>query len=569
MHSKRPKPRRAGRRQLRVIRSPATELAGLRGAFFAWVDGEQLPIEPAELWEDVVATVDLATARGGLGDLCSWTAEQIAVLADLADDDESASLTALPLLITFLGDTGRWRGTPEDFSAALRAADEFASPISSVLDALAGVEADPEAEDAALRGLPLIAQAEELLRFVGPRRPVTGTGALRRADVVTASGLLGIDLAGRTPRSLWDVPRLADLWETLGNTGLLEVSPSVVTPAPLARAWLSGEDGPSREGRRLVAGGYLLTVLTAPSQAPLLPHPLEALLPVLAMAALSRPMQTVEVLGPQSDPSGRRLVAGFAVLQLRALLNRLTDDGLLDVGETIAAAPGLSAVLAGVMAALLRSEQLADAGAGDVDLPPPDPELAGRAWRLRIELEDARPPVWREVLVDPALPLDELHEIVQAVFPWEEAHLHEFVVTGPRGRTTRMAPPGPDDGWLPAGDPPVDEAGVRLSQVIGPRRGQLRYRYDFGDCWDHRITVVGEEAASPPVPRCTGGSGAAPAEDSGGVYGWGDKVEAARDPRHPEHADVREWLGLEDGETLDPDAFDAAAVEARLRELRP
>jgi hypothetical protein len=110
---------------------------------------------------------------------------------------------------------------------------------------------------------------------------------------------------------------------------------------------------------------------------------------------------------------------------------------------------------------------------------------------------------------------------------------------------------------------------VRLGQLIDPRQGELRYVYDFGDGWEHRITVVGREAADEAaLPQCVAGSGLAPHEDSGGVWEWIDKVQAVRDPRHPEHHDVREWLGLSDGETLDPGAFDLAEVEARLTELR-
>lgn len=37
---------------------------------------------------------------------------------------------------------------------------------------------------------------------------------------------------------------------------------------------------------------------------------------------------------------------------------------------------------------------------------------------------------------------------------------------------------------------------------------------------------------------------------------------------HPEHAGVREWLELAHGETLDPHAFDRAAVSRRLAVLR-
>jgi Plasmid pRiA4b ORF-3-like protein len=126
---------------------------------------------------------------------------------------------------------------------------------------------------------------------------------------------------------------------------------------------------------------------------------------------------------------------------------------------------------------------------------------------------------------------------VQQLFGWEDAHLHEFTAVGPGGRTARFAPPDDEDGWFPRGEQSVDESLVRLSQLVGPRQAKLRYRYDFGDDWDHIITVTGSQPLEgTPLPRCTAGAGAAPHEDSGGVWGWTDKVQAARDPRHPEHS---------------------------------
>lgn len=578
-----PPPAHGGPHRLREVRRPAAELARLRGPFLAWLRTHGLPahIDPAALWDDAVDTVALATARAGLTDLHSWTAEQIEILAGVADADESDVLTVLPLLLAFLGDTGRWSGTPAQLDAAIAAAEEATSPVAEVLAELADVHVDPAAEDAALRALPVVAQAEALLRFVVPRRPVTGTGALRRGDLAAAAELVGVDLGGRTPRSMWDVPRLADVWSALRDVELLVLTPPEATPSLLAHGWLSGNPDQARRARGLVVGGYLTALLTSRPDVPWVADPLDTLLPILAAAAVGRPLPTIQALGdpgdldalldsapggvPGSDPA---LLGALSALPVRTLVHRLADDGFLQVSDTISAPPGLHGVLARFATAVLRAEQQLDAaGRGVLDLPAPDPRLAGQAYRLRIELADAHPAIWREVLVDPGIPLDELHEVIQRVFGWEDAHLHEFTAVGPGRRTARFGPP--DDGWLPRTEGAADESLVRLSQLVGPRRGKLRYRYDFGDSWDHLITVTGSEPAEgPSLPRCTAGAGAAPEEDSGGVWGWAEKVQAARDPRHPEHAHIRDWLGLQDGETLDPDAFDLAEADERLAALR-
>ena len=56
-----------------------------------------------------------------------------------------------------------------------------------------------------------------------------------------------------------------------------------------------------------------------------------------------------------------------------------------------------------------------------------------------------------------------------------------------------------------------------------------------------------------------------PPEDSGGLWGYYDKLEALADKRHPEHRGIKEWMGSD----FDPEAFDLADVNARLAYLAP
>jgi hypothetical protein len=130
--------------------------------------------------------------------------------------------------------------------------------------------------------------------------------------------------------------------------------------------------------------------------------------------------------------------------------------------------------------------------------------------QLRIELVDsAGPDIWRQVLVPARYTLAELHAVIQAAVGWQDAHLHQFRIGdachGPRGTDLDLTP----------------EDGVRLDQIItteaeakaGARAGTqtvLDYLYDFGDDWEHRVSVETVTAADPGsrYPRCTGGHGA-------------------------------------------------------------
>jgi Plasmid pRiA4b ORF-3-like protein len=46
--------------------------------------------------------------------------------------------------------------------------------------------------------------------------------------------------------------------------------------------------------------------------------------------------------------------------------------------------------------------------------------------RVRVDLADTKPPVWRRLELASDLFLDDVHEIMQAAFGWTDSHLHRF-----------------------------------------------------------------------------------------------------------------------------------------------
>jgi len=156
---------------------------------------------------------------------------------------------------------------------------------------------------------------------------------------------------------------------------------------------------------------------------------------------------------------------------------------------------------------------------------------------LRIELLDTEPLVWREVEVPTTITLRTLHDVVQAAMGWQDQHLWELKL----GRQ-RYGRPMPGDDW--AGAPTLTAAKVVLAEVLKPRKTVFDYLYDFGDSWEHRLTVTDVRQGEPGAvyPRYVAGEYAAPPEDCGGVPGFYAALEALADPRHPEHEDVADWL---------------------------
>jgi Plasmid pRiA4b ORF-3-like protein len=93
---------------------------------------------------------------------------------------------------------------------------------------------------------------------------------------------------------------------------------------------------------------------------------------------------------------------------------------------------------------------------------------------------------------------------------------------------------------------------------------RLRYTYDFGDSWEHDLTV--EKIL--PADRvghavCMAGRRAGPPEDCGGVWGYADLLAILSDPGHPEHAERLDWLGHQP----DPEAFDKDAINRAFTEI--
>jgi hypothetical protein len=164
---------------------------------------------------------------------------------------------------------------------------------------------------------------------------------------------------------------------------------------------------------------------------------------------------------------------------------------------------------------------------------------------VRIELSDTDPPIWREVEVPTSISLKTLHAVIQAAFGWENYHLWEFS----HGKR-RYGRPSRSD-W---GDEPlVDASKAQLMDLLGARRTKIDYIYDFGDSWEHRLTVSNVRVGEPDCayPRYVGGERNGPPEDCGGVPGFYDKLDALADPDHPDRAEIKEWLGDYDPETID------------------
>jgi Plasmid pRiA4b ORF-3-like protein len=176
----------------------------------------------------------------------------------------------------------------------------------------------------------------------------------------------------------------------------------------------------------------------------------------------------------------------------------------------------------------------------------------GDVYQLHIRLAYIEPPIWRRIVVSGQISLFRLHRMLQVVMGWENYHLHQFIVG-----TTRYGEPDPE-----YEDDMKDDRRVRLQKIAREKGFSFIYEYDFGDGWRHVITVERIELLTQDmyVPRCLDGARACPPEDCGGIGGYEHLLTALRDPRHPEHKEMRAWAGTH----FDPELFSLQAVNSAL-----
>lgn len=179
-------------------------------------------------------------------------------------------------------------------------------------------------------------------------------------------------------------------------------------------------------------------------------------------------------------------------------------------------------------------------------------------YQIKVTLSDSKPPIWRRVLIEDTTTLSKLHAILQTVMGWAGYHLHMFTING-------QIYGDPEDDEF--GDMGIkNESRFKLNQLVGREGFKFRYEYDFGDGWLHDLLVEkilpAEKGAYYPI--CVTGKRACPPEDSGGVGGYEEILEARANSKHPQHREYKEWIG----ENFDPEHFDLDEVNKVLRNPR-
>ena len=550
------KKRRARRQQKKRHGSNVVPLFGaptphsLDAEFRSWASAEIYPDDPASangMADYALTALDgIAQVRPGF-DRTAWTGGDIDAMADYVEFFKNNPSTSPELAVSiayalhafhgFLMASKRWTGTDDAANDALLRLSEM---VGLEYRTTSLPDVDEETERAALVATIPVRRLITLLEWLGAERPTTQSRWLKPNDARDLAESLGMDVPPGF-RSMSTFYPLRHLWEHAQVLGLVDANTSRATPGRAAAVWSSGHT-PIELLRQALAiwirSGF-------PAEIEVEPDFGSSLMSVVVSGMTDSPNTIDEVVAWEPKLG----LSTYTIDAIRRRLDTFIEEGWLAmVGDAyVVPAPLHQAVVSG----------LPLPGSGHAVAPNLDAVLT-----LHIRLKHVAPPVWREIDVDAAITLDELHDALQVIFDWENSHLHSFTAGGVVYMPDRALAVGDFD----AGP----EEDVTVGELLSAIGDSMVYEYDFGDGWEHLITV---RAASPitdpdlPAAIVLDGEGMAPLEDVGGPPGWDDFVVAVNSPQHPRHKALRQWAGLRDGAALDATAFDVAAANRQLRRV--
>lgn len=168
-------------------------------------------------------------------------------------------------------------------------------------------------------------------------------------------------------------------------------------------------------------------------------------------------------------------------------------------------------------------------------------------YQFKITLKETNPHVWRRIQVPENYTFWDLHVAIQDAMGWDDYHLHEFNIKNPIDGSEGVI-----------GIP--DEEGISSVEILEGWKQKIAnwfsmenktadYMYDFGDGWEHTVTLekISPKDKNVNYPICLDGQRACPPEDCGGIPGYEDICQG----KHEFQENYKEY---------DPEYFDPKKV---------
>ncbi|MCD7102327.1 plasmid pRiA4b ORF-3 family protein [Pseudoclavibacter sp. 13-3] len=189
----------------------------------------------------------------------------------------------------------------------------------------------------------------------------------------------------------------------------------------------------------------------------------------------------------------------------------------------------------------------------DIDTSPDETVANGAKGASAAQTPPHERQIWRRLDLRSDLTLDQVHQVLQAAFAWQDTHLHRFALGGSpldQGVEPFICEYDIEEGDV-EGTP---ESSVHLDEALQQPGDRLFYLYDYGDCWQVTLRLErvielegasGTSTADSPAATCVDGRRAAPLENTRGLVAAGDpSAFAERDPDRFSAAEVNASIEL-------------------------
>ncbi len=194
-------------------------------------------------------------------------------------------------------------------------------------------------------------------------------------------------------------------------------------------------------------------------------------------------------------------------------------------------------------------------------------ELPAQKYHLRMKLNHAPVPIWREVEVPSNISLEFFAFVVIETMGWENEHLHQFK----KGNTiyqNSVCTKREQEmfGFFSPQITTLSSEDYPISAIFKEKGDRIEFEYDFGDSWYHDIWLKGISEYQPyelKEPKLLKGIGMCPPEDCGGIGGYAYLLEIlSKKRKSAEEKERLNWYGIE--KSYDPNDFDFDWTEDNL-----
>ncbi len=175
-----------------------------------------------------------------------------------------------------------------------------------------------------------------------------------------------------------------------------------------------------------------------------------------------------------------------------------------------------------------------------------------KAYQLKIAIKNSKPPIWRRCIIPAGITFSQLCVILNEVMGWSGYHLSEFEFYHLQ---LQLQEKDDFNDFMPIWDFDLLDSSKTYINEYMEQQKWFTYTYDFGDDWQHRVTIekIIEDYPNN-YPQVIRYKGDCPMEDCGGIEGYYECIDVIENFDHPESDERRRWAESQGyGNTYDMD----------------